>query len=227
MTSSQSSSVSGSQFVVYLIGLFAVLTAMFLIWLMPPAQQEQFLMENGPVELFSALGYLVCIALIVGLMGLRTALKYWYVCLLLIALTLRELDMDKAPFSAGLLKSKQYFDPMIPVFEKAMALAILIVLATAIIITVRNHFSAWLAGLLRLDGLAWCIFGSLGFAATTKLADGIGRKLGALNIHASTEFLSLAFIYEEVGEAGIPIMIALAILIASKRTHNKSSGTLS
>lgn len=165
--------------------------------------------EGGPVEILSALGYLACAAL---MLRLRHRVRIGPFLVVLVAMALRELDMDKRPFAEGLLKSRQYIGDTVGLSERVLSLAILLVILAAVVTLIARHGSPFLSGLRRGDGPALCVAAALFFMIVSKTADGLGRKLEPWGIPISEGQITSAGSLEEILELGIPLMIALAIL---------------
>ena len=122
---------------------------------------------------------------------------------------LRELDYDKEHFTHGVLKSRQYFSDLVGLPEFLISLAVLIFILTVLLLIVLRERNNFIKGVIDLRQSQLAVLTSIIFVLVTKTIDGMERKFG---IDLSPEGERFALIVEEVGEMGIPIMFAIAIL---------------
>lgn len=204
------------------LGMIALLCLLLFIaiavaLLLPQAAQVGVITEGGPVETLSAVGYAVCIILMAVLWGVRGLFHRWYIALMMALFAARELDLDKRPFTEGLLKSRQYIGDTVPGGERLMAFVILIAIVATIVILVRRHAVGFLRGVLAGTPAAVATAVGIAYIAVFKSIDGIARKLAPYGIEVSEAASDAASVIEEVGELGIPLMFGLAIYLASPR----------
>jgi hypothetical protein len=121
----------------------------------------------------------------------------------------RELDFDKAFTTIGILKSRFFVSPDVPVGEKLAGLIVVTILLWSVYMILSRHFTGFLAGLRQKTpeavGIAIVFF----LLAFSKSIDGLPRKLQPLGIDVAPEIGSFLGALEEVLELGIPIYIAL------------------
>jgi hypothetical protein len=99
------------------LGLYSGLGLLFLIIGFLPfldvEQQKNLLAEGGLFESLTVYLYIFCLILICVRWPLQKILSNWYLSALIILFALRELDYDKAHFTHGVLKSRQYFSDLV------------------------------------------------------------------------------------------------------------------
>jgi hypothetical protein len=112
----------------------------------PAASADALLHEGRAVETATMLLFFVA-ALVAGVQGLRSRRVDWYVvALLLAAFAFRELDFQARFTSMGVLKSRFYTSSGVPLREKVIAGAVLILLtAAASWVTGRHARATWRA----------------------------------------------------------------------------------
>ncbi|NUH65017.1 hypothetical protein HTT03_06850 [Sulfitobacter sp. S0837] len=196
-----------------LLGLLAFFAVqMGIVNALPAATQTTLLAEGGFYESLSVLGYLLCIAALVW--TLRSAiLRVWYLLLVLAVMAGRELDLDKSLFTRGLFKARQYTGDNVPLGERLIAGLILALIVTAILLMLWRHTRPFMTALLRGRAWAGAVLLGIGFTVAYKLLDGIARKLAPLGVEISADAERTAFVVEEIGELGIPVMFLAAILL--------------
>ncbi|MFG6594933.1 hypothetical protein ACGYK4_10340 [Sulfitobacter sp. 1A13368] len=210
MTQALASSRAGWWVILALILAFAA--QMVVVNGLPAATQTTLLAEGGFYESLSVVGYILCIlALAWTLRG--AVLRVWYLPLVLAVMAARELDLDKSLFTRGLFKARQYTGEGVPLGERLIAALILALIVTAILLMLRRHARPYLTALFRGRAWAGAVLLGIGFTVAYKLLDGIARKLAPLGIEISADAERTAFVVEEIGELGIPVMFLAAILL--------------
>jgi len=210
MTQALSSPRAGWWLILALILAFAA--QMVVVNGLPAATQTTLLAEGGFYESLSVVGYLLCIlALVWTLRG--AVLRVWYLPLVLAVMAARELDLDKILFTRGLFKARQYTGEGVPLGERLIAGLVLALIVTAILLMLWRHARPYLTALFRGRAWAGAVLLGIGFTVAYKLLDGIARKLAPLGIEVSADAERTAFVVEEIGELGIPVMFLVAILL--------------
>ncbi|KZY53418.1 hypothetical protein HKX23_11420 [Sulfitobacter sp. KE29] len=210
MTQALSSPRAGWWVILALILAFAA--QMVVVNGLPAATQTTLLAEGGFYESLSVVGYLLCIlALVWTLRG--AVLRVWYLPLVLAVMAARELDLDKILFTRGLFKARQYTGEGVPLGERLIAGLVLALIVTAILLMLWRHARPYLTALFRGRAWAGAVLLGIGFTVAYKLLDGIARKLAPLGIEVSADAERTAFVVEEIGELGIPVMFLVAILL--------------
>ena len=195
------------------LGLYSALGLLFLIIgflpLLDVEQQKNLLTEGGLFESLTVYLYIFCLILICLRWPLQKILSSWYLSALIILFALRELDYDKAHFTHGVLKSRQYFSDLVGLPEFLISLAVLIFILSVLALIVVRERNNFIKGVVDLKQSQLAVLASIILVIVTKTIDGMERKFG-IDLSPSGERFTL--IVEEVGEMGIPIMFAIAIL---------------
>jgi len=180
-------------------------------------QQKNLLVEDGFFEILTVYFYIFCLILICVSWPLQKIITKWYFSALIILFALRELDYDKANFTHGVLKSKQYFSDLVGFPELIASISILIFIVLVLGSIIIKEKDSFIEGIKSLKQSQLAVLVSIILVIITKTIDGIERKFG---IDLSPPGERFALIVEEVGEMGIPIMFAIAIL--SWRNKNQT-----
>ena len=195
------------------LGLYLGLCFIFLIIGFLPfldaEVQKNLLTEGGLFESLTVYLYIFCLILICVRWPLQKILSNWYLSALIILFALRELDYDKAHFTHGVLKSRQYFSDLVGFPELLVSIIVLIFIFTVLLFIALKERNNFFKGVINLRQSQLAVLASIILVITTKTIDGMERKFG---IDLSPAGEGLALIIEEVGEMGIPIMFAIAIL---------------
>lgn len=195
------------------LGLYLGLCFIFLIIGFLPfldvEQQKKLLTEGGLFESFTVYLYIFCLILICVSWPLQKVLSNWYLSALIILFALRELDYDKAHFTHGVLKSRQYFSDLVGLPELLVSIVVLIFIFSVLLFIVLKERNNFIKGVINFEQSQLAVLASIILIIVTKTIDGAERKFGIDLSPAGERF---ALIVEEVGEMGIPIMFAIAIL---------------
>ncbi len=216
MTSNLSFTSPQSHLALYLaLGLIFLIIG-FLLFL-DTEQQKNLLAEGGLFESLTVYLYIFCLILICVSWPWQKILSKWYFSALILLFALRELNYDKANFTHGVLKSRQYFSDLVGFPELIASISILIFIVLVLGSIIIKEKDSFIEGIKSLKQSQLAVFVSIILVIITKTIDGIERKLG---IDLSPPSERFALIVEEVGEMGIPIMFAIAIL--SRRNKNQT-----
>lgn len=180
-------------------------------------QQSKLLVEHGFFESLTVYLYLLCLILIFITWPWEKILSKWYFSALIILFALRELDYDKAYFTHGVLKSRQYFSDLVSFPELITSIFILLFIIVVLISIALKERKSFIKGIKSFEQPQLAILTSIVLVAITKTIDGAERKFG---IDLSDSIERLTMIIEEVGEMGIPIMFAIAIISSQKKRFN-------
>lgn len=178
-------------------------------------QQSKLLVEHGFFESLTVYLYFLCLIFIFLIWPWKKIFSKWYFSALIILFALRELDYDKAYFTHGLLKSRQYFSDLVSAPEFILSMVMLIFIGIVLFSITLKERKNFLAGIKTYNQSQLAILASIILVVITKTIDGAERKFG-IDLPDSLE--RLALIIEEVGELGIPVMFAVAII--SKNSKN-------
>jgi hypothetical protein len=185
--------------------------------------------EGGLIESISAAGYFVCFLTLLCLPKERKPDAGPAILAILLIFGLRELDFHTRFTTMGIFKSRFYLSPEVPILEKIVGAAVLLILAGAMAYVAKRHFATFLRGIRRLEPGPVSGLIAIALLFFTKTVDGLPRKLDGLGL-ASPEALERFFwTVEEVLEMGIPIFMLIGILAEfpedRKVTHRSESNS--
>ncbi|WP_298634110.1 hypothetical protein [uncultured Umboniibacter sp.] len=166
--------------------------------------------EGGIVEVLSALGYLVCIAIILRQGGLNFARQHWYFVAMLAAFSAREFDLDKRFTAVGILKSKFIVSPDVGLFAKIIGVTILCIILAALGQILWRYSRTFLREVWRFKPFELAIGLAGGFLVIAKSIDGIGRKLASFNISVDANLEGKLMYLEESLELAAPYLLCVA-----------------
>jgi hypothetical protein len=182
--------------------------------------EDDLMSESGPVEMVSAIGYVLCAASILWLAG------NWHGRLaavgLMIMFGLREMDFHSRFTSMNLSKIKFYLSPDVALLEKLIGGAVLAMFVYFVFRLFQLEGRTWLADLRRGRACAFGVLFAMLCAVASKSLDGLARKLADFNVQISSQTSNYATLFEEVLELGIPVMIGLSI--ACYYRHGRTRG---
>ena len=213
---SKSSFASSESYLCLYSALSLIFSIMGFLTLLDAEQQKNLLAEGGLFESLTVYLYIFCLILICVKWPWQKILSNWYLSALIILFALRELDYDKAHFTHGVLKSRQYFSDLVSLPELLISIVMLIFILTVLTLIVLKERNNFIKGVINLRQSQLAILASIILVIITKTIDGLERKFG-IDLSPSGE--RFALIVEEVGEMGIPIMFAIAILSWRNKNH--------
>jgi len=208
MTRNTSYNSAQSHLALY-VGLGLIFSIIGFLPFLDVEQQKNLLTEGGLFESLTVYLYIFCLILICISWPLQKILSKWYLSALIILFALRELDYDKAYFTHGVLKSRQYFSDLVGFPELIASISILIFIVLVLGSIIIKERDGFIEGIKSFKQSQLAILASIILIIVTKTIDGAERKFG---IDLTATYERLALIIEEVGEMGIPIMFAVAIL---------------
>jgi hypothetical protein len=212
MTASAQKTVTGGKAIVF--GMTVLVFAMMaVVAQLPMPMQDSLLAEGGPFETLSVVGYGLCILLMFVLWPAASAARRWYFAVFMALFAARELDLDKKPFTEGLLKARQFSSDGVSLMEKGVAGVILVAIIATGLILLRRETWGFIRGVAKGAAPQLAVLIGLLFIIVYKLTDGLARKLEPFGITLGQDQIDLAYVIEEVGELGIPLMFAVAIYL--------------
>ena len=141
-------------------------------------QQKNLLKEGGLFESLTVYLYVFCLILILISWPLQKILSKWYFSALIILFALRELDYDKAYFTHGVLKSRQYFSDLVGLPELLVSIVVLIFIFTVLLFIVLKERNNFIKEVINLRQSQLAVLASIIFIIVTKTIDVAERKFG-------------------------------------------------
>ncbi|MFP4033385.1 MAG: hypothetical protein ACLFTV_17665 [Desulfococcaceae bacterium] len=160
----------------------------------------------------SAVGYFICLLALTGMPEERKPAAAMAIGTLLVIFGLRELDFHARFTTMGIFKSRFYISPEVPVLEKTIGAAVLLLLIGAMACVVKRHFRSFTRGVRRLEPGPFSGLIAIALLVFAKTLDGLPRKLDGLGLDSPEALEQFFWIVEEVLEMGIPIFMLLGIL---------------
>lgn len=161
---------------------------LFLVSLLLEGSARDFLIEEGGlIELSSAFGHFLCVAIILYKGGLSYLKQYHYVVLLIIFFMLRELDFHLKFTTMGIFKTRFYISNSVLLVEKIVGAMVILLLLYLIFKMVHRHSREFLLGLKNYSVVSIGIFMAIVLIVVSQLVDGIGRKLRAFDVEISNQ----------------------------------------
>lgn len=171
--------------------------------------RKLLLKEGGPVEVASAVLYLVCVAYALFKGGVVYFKKYPYFVTIPLVFALRELDFGKRFTTVGLLKSKFVFSPLVPLHEKLIGIPILVLIALMLVLMFKNHLREFWAEFRKGSAVGIGMALMIGLIVVSKSLDGLERKCNSLGLAISPLIAKYSSVAEEILELGIPVIMLL------------------
>jgi hypothetical protein len=195
----------------------ATLAGLLLVIVLNPAtvngQLNPLFEEGGFVEGLSPMGYVFCIVLIIAQGGFRFAFtRAFSLVVILLAMTLRELDFHTRFTVMSLEKLKFYISPDVPLGQKAIGLLVLLLLAAAVLHVLRRHGKGFLAGLGKGDPVSVATAFAIGSILLSKSMDGLNNRLDDLGYVIGGNTTHVLEKIEETTELGISLFAIIAII---------------
>ncbi len=189
-----------------------ILLLLFGLSLVLDGPDRKFLLkEGGLIEAATALGYFLCVAVMVYRGGLSYIKKYYDIFTLIIFFMLRELDFDTRFTTTGIFKLRFYTGANVPLLEKIIGIFIIVFLLYIIFMMIRRHLRDFLINLRRQDIVAVGVFITCALLGVSQTLDGLDRKLKGLGIEISHQLSLDAGAIEEIAELGVPIIILITL----------------
>jgi hypothetical protein len=174
--------------------------------------REFYISEGGPVQIFSAAGYVVVIVLLMREMSWRELSDNWPLVAVPLAMCLREMDFHAHFTTYSITKTTLYVSPDVPIIEKLFGIAVFVLLGLTLIVLIRKHLSHFLAGLRHARPVALAVAAGAVCAVLSKVLDGASSNLQVIGVHVQPTYFSV--VAEEVLELGISMFFAIAVFAA-------------
>ncbi len=167
--------------------------------------------EGQFIEVASCVLWFVC-ALVSTIGALRLTSTAWaYIGGVTFLFGLRELDFDKKFTTMGILKSKFYFSDTVPIGEKIIGFAIVLLLLFLAVALVRLFIQTVRKNKYKARWVTGIAFTAFAMLAAAKILDGLPRKLADFGFETTPFAAQLFVAAEEVLELGAPLMVLLGL----------------
>ena len=183
--------------------------------LLPPDLTLLMVVENGPVEMLSAVGLLAAAFWLFCRVGRDASGQPISAGILVLLLGLRELDFHARFTTMGVFKTKYYISPAVPAGEKAIVSFIMICILIIAVRYLTHNFGRFVLALRQRQPAALAILAAIGYGLLGKGLDSFSTPLEPIIALFSSNpklFLRTA---EECVEFGAPICILLALYYSS------------
>jgi hypothetical protein len=181
--------------------------------------REMLIRENGPIELLSAIGYFVCLIPLLR-HGVEDSKSQLLMAFFLLILGMRELDFHARFTAMELTKIKFYLSSNVPIMEKAIGAAIILLFAYCIMSLSKEYFLAYVGAVKQLEPYAIGVSLAFLFLMISLGLDGFEKKAATLGFAITSDVSDIMIVVEEVIEFGIPIMFLIAIMSYHKQLKN-------
>ncbi|MBS9719124.1 hypothetical protein JYU29_00315 [Tianweitania sp. BSSL-BM11] len=171
-----------------------------------------YISEGGPVQIFSAAGYVVVIVLLMREMSWADLSENWPLVIVPLAMCLREMDFHAHFTTYSITKTTLYVSPDVPIVEKLFGALVFILLGITAVALVNKYWRAFLAGLRQMQPVAMAVLAGAICAVLSKVLDGASSNLQVIGIDVQPTYFSV--VAEEVLELGIPMFFAIAVFAA-------------
>jgi len=200
----------------YILMFATVIGTLLVILLNPGTVDGQFnplFEEGGFIEGLSPMGYVFCVLLIIAHGGFRFAFtRALPLVVVLLAMTLRELNFHVLFTSMSIEKLDFYTSPAVPLHQKVIAFLVIALVAAAVLLLIVRHGRVFLAGLWKLDPVSLGTALAIGEILLSKSIDGINNRLADIGYFMSDETTNMFAKVEETAELGISLYAIIAIL---------------
>ena len=199
----------------YLIAIIALLVAILAVVIsfpifISPKVLAPLIAENGVIERLTVVAYLVCIVVVLAGSIKRSLRESLILSAPLALFAMRELDFQSRFTTMGILKTKYYVSPDVPILEKLVVIVCLVAIIWGAVQFVKLYARRFFDAALAFHPGAICIGLAVLLFAVSTTVDGIGRK--ALGFGVEVDHYTIAFFQtlEEVSELGAPLFLILA-----------------
>ena len=198
------------------IVLLATLIATVIVHLFPEDLARSIVKEDGPVESLTAVFYIVTALWLFYMRLTDPAKRTGLAGIIVLLLGFRELDLHQEFTTMGILKSRYYISPEVPVVEKTISAIILILIVIVTIKFIHSNFRTFVDGLKSRSAVAVHAAIGIGLMVFSKVWDGFAEPIRPLvRLFYSNPPVSM-HITEEMAELAIPLFFFLAAYHYSK-----------
>jgi hypothetical protein len=174
--------------------------------------RQFYIGEGGPVQIFSAAGYVVVIVTLMREMTWRQLSANWPLLVVPLAMCLREMDFHAHFTTYTITKTTLYVSPDVPLVEKLFGALVFVLLGVTAVVLLKKYWRSFLHGLRTLQPVALAVVIAAACAVVSKVLDGASSNLAVIGIRVDPTYFSV--VSEEVLELGIPMFMAIAAFAA-------------
>ncbi|MBA3034993.1 MAG: hypothetical protein FP814_00710 [Desulfobacterium sp.] len=200
--------------------LFLASIFIYVLYFLDGYARVHIIMEGGLVETATALGYFLSVLYIAYKGRLPFFKHYYYFYILILLFGFRELDFDKKFTKIGILKTRFFVSPDVPVMEKIFGLILISLLIYLGYYILKNHIKSFVQDFKKKSPVSLGILIIAILLIFSRVVDGMSNTLKHLSFEMRsmlpTDFSAL----EEITELGIPIFIILTFYAYFKHYKN-------
>ncbi|MFP3867740.1 MAG: hypothetical protein ACLFUU_06225 [Desulfobacteraceae bacterium] len=198
-------------FLLYGIVFIGVISLIVFLDMCDSELRKTYIKEGGPIELPSAVGYFICLAMLFFPKAKDLASRCCIMFILLL-FGLRELDFHVKFTPMNMEKIQFYLSPEVPVAEKLIGVVIIVSLLGCLFYLAKRHALDYIKALKKMEEYALGVFFGILFLVFAKTLDGLQRNLAFTDFTITREVIELTTVIEEVLELGAPVMFMIAIM---------------
>ena len=196
-------------------GIYAVLLVVLILVLginiMPPELAGALVQEHGPVEMITAVGYLVAVGWLILTALVKSERWLFSASFMVSLLGFREIDFHSRFTSMGILKTRYYISPEVPGTEKAIVSVLMLIILCIAVHFVWTRWHSFLTALKAGDTAAVNLAMAIGFGFISKILDSMSTPLRKVVALFHNDPRTSLRVVEESMELAIPLFILLAI----------------
>lgn len=196
-----------SRFVILFIALLILC-----LLLLPKDVAKMLIKENGPVEMVSAIAYIVSSVWLFLKSRQSEVRKNLSAVVIVLLLGLRELDFHSRFTTMGIFKTRFYISSTVPLMEKLIVSLIVIAIFIFALHFIRQHYSSFVKGIRQRSGPQMVIFFAIVCAVVSKFLDRCSDPLKKYIFVFNSEHGGMVIsVMEETIELAIPAFILIVI----------------
>lgn len=194
-------------------GCIAVITLFLMGWLLqlPEPVAKSYVVENGPIENLSAIGWLVAavaLAAVSRRAGWRDGyLGAWTLCLA----GFREFDLHKRFTTMGVSKIKFYLSPDVSATEKITVVIVLLVCLIPVLLFLKRNLPLLFSQVRRKFPPAVALVSTVALVVMSKVLDRLPNGLREEGVVFPVDWGVTLGVVEEVLELGLPCALIAVI----------------
>lgn len=207
---------------VYLATVLGLVVAALIADLAVSDQISEIFRENRSIEGMSAFLLLVAAIMWFGFGAHRHNPQDWHIPAILILMTMRELDFDKAFTTEGVLQLRLYSGPA-ALWEKLIGAGFVLLILWCGLRLAYYNLPRWFRGIKSLQPVSWLVGLAGALLLVSKSLDGIDRKLAPYGVTFSQDFVVHAGRFEELMEMVMAILLVQAVVYHSRLRADRTA----